>query len=260
MTELFHKNNYTSLENALRALKSFSEDNPEFGVSELADKLGIGISTTHRILTTLAEEDFVVKNPESNKYTLGLSILQLTNTVTEQLHIIRESTPILHELTEKTGESSHIGILDGGAVIYLQKVDGFYPVKLESHLGKRNPIHCTSSGQAILSFLEGDLTEWISLPLSTFTTHTITDPEALQNKLDEIRQKGYAICDQEFESNIYSIGAPVYSNRKNVAASINIAGPSQRIKPYEKAFSEHVIKAGRQLSTIIQKRRGEKNL
>ncbi|MFB4162442.1 IclR family transcriptional regulator [Alteribacillus sp. JSM 102045] len=255
MTEHKKIRGHTSLENALRALKSFSEDEPEMGVSELSKKLGLGVSTTHRLLSTLAQEDFVVKNPATNKYTIGLSVLQLTNTVTEQIRIIKESQPVLQRLTEETGESSHIGIIDGEHVIYLQKVDGIHPVKLDSHLGKRNPIHCTSSGQAILAFQpEEMITDRLFRPLKEYTEYTLTEPEELKRKLINIRSNGFVTSNQEFRKNIYSIGAPIYKTSNNVIASINIAGPVQRIKPNKKNFIDKVLEASRQLSSIIQQR------
>ncbi|MFZ4451186.1 IclR family transcriptional regulator [Salibacterium aidingense] len=252
---------HSSLENALHVLKSFSEAEPELGVSDLAKELNLGVSTTHRLLTTLADEDFVVKNKQTNKYTLGLSVLQLTNTVTEQLHIIRESTPVLKKLTEETRESSHIGIIDKEEVIYLQKVDSQHPVRLDSHLGKRNPLHCTTSGLAILAFQSKDfIQEKLSGPLDTYTPYTIIDRKSLDNKLTNIQESGYAVCNQEFETNIFSIGAPVFKNRKTVIASINIAGPVQRIKPYEKTMANKVSEASIQLSHLIQRRHKRRNV
>ncbi|SDH17456.1 transcriptional regulator, IclR family [Alteribacillus persepolensis] len=249
------KRKHTSLENALRALKSFSEEEPELGVSELAEKLGLALSTTHRLLATLAEEDFVVKNPATNKYTIGLSVLQLTNTVTEQIKIIKESYPILKQLTEDTGESSHVGILDGSQVIYLQKVDGIYPVKLDSYLGKRNPIHCTSSGQIILAFQPDHIVEEIlQPPLPTYTPFTLTNKHDIYEKLKKARQMGVVTSDQEFRHNIYSIGAPIYKDSRHVVASINIAGPVKRILPHKKYCIEKVLRASKELSTIIQRR------
>ncbi|RSL33577.1 IclR family transcriptional regulator [Salibacterium salarium] len=250
-----NKRSHTSLENALRALKSFSEDEPEIGVSELAEKLNLAASTTHRLLTSLAAEGFVVKNQNTGKYTLGLSVLQLTNTVTEQLHIIQESSPILEKLTEETGESSHIGIIDKDDVVYLQKADSIYPARHDSYLGKRIPIHCTSPGQAILAFKpEEYIDEKLSLSLKAYTKYTITQRKELENKLMNIRQTGFVNSSQEYQYNIYSIGAPVFKNDKDVVASVNIAGPVQRIKPYRKAFTEKIVEAGRQLSDIIQER------
>ncbi|WP_181351264.1 IclR family transcriptional regulator [Thalassobacillus sp. CUG 92003] len=253
------KRRYTTLENALRLLKSFSEDEPELGVNEIAAKLRIGTSTAHRILSSLAEEGFVVKDPASNKYTLGLAVLQLTNTVTEQIKIIKDSSFLLKELTQETGESSHIGIIDGDAVIYLQKVNGIHPVKLDSHLGKRNPIHCTSSGLAYLAFKSPAFIEKrLTGPLKAYTSYTITNNDQLKKRLSQIRKQGYVRTDREFRDDIYAIGAPIYKSPQEVIASINIAGPAKRVKPRKNFYTEKVIEASRQISAIITERHKRK--
>ncbi|WP_100398695.1 IclR family transcriptional regulator [Bacillus sp. FJAT-44742] len=248
-------NRYTSLENAVRILKSFSDRQPEYGVSELSEKLQLGVSTTHRLLTSLAEEGFVVKNKETNKYTLGLSILQLTNTVTEQMHIIRESFPILQQLTNKTGESSQINIIDSTEVFCLQKVESPHDHSLEFHLGKRAPVHCTSAGQTILAYQsEQEIQQFLSPPLESFTRFTLTEPNQIKAKLAQIKKDGYAVSNQEYEDNVFTVSAPVYNKNNTVVASITIVGPAQRMKPRKKLLIENTITAVQTLSSIIKKR------
>lgn len=142
----------TSLENALLILKSFSIDQPEMGVTEIAHTLGIAKSTAHRLLSSLTQEGFVVKDRQTNLYSLGSSILSLTNIVNSQIPILNEATPILNKLAEFTGENAHLSILEGLSIIYLQTIQGRFPVHDFIHIGKRHPAFCTSSGQAILAY------------------------------------------------------------------------------------------------------------
>ncbi|WP_018924370.1 IclR family transcriptional regulator [Salsuginibacillus kocurii] len=246
---------YTSLENAIRILKSFSDRNLEFGVSELAEQLNLGISTTHRLLISLAEEGFVVKNKETNKYTLGLSILQLTNTVTEQIHIIREASPILQKLTDDTGESTHLGIIDFDEVIYLQKIETPHPTSPDSYLGKRAPIYCTGAGQTILAFQSNRQVERVlSQPLTPYTDYTITDTNQLKSKFAQIKKDGFTANSQEFQKDMFSVTSPVYNKDNYVIAAISIIGPLRRMKPQKNFLIEKTLKAGNTLSSIVKRR------
>ncbi|WP_159462207.1 IclR family transcriptional regulator [Halobacillus sp. Marseille-P3879] len=249
-----HRSN-TSLENALDVLKSFSGNNPELGVSELSKKLDIGVSTAHRLLSSLAEENFIVKNRETQKYSLGLSILELTNTVTDQLHIIRESIPILQRLRDDTGESAHLSIIDDSHVIYLQKVESPYNTQLDTFLGKRNPVHCTGAGQTILAYQsEGEMNRVLGTKMKAYTDYTITDVNKLKAKFAQIRKAGYAINNQEYQTDYFSISSPVSNKENLVIASISIVGPVQRMKPSKDTLINKVITAGLDLSQIIKRR------
>ncbi|WP_181348090.1 IclR family transcriptional regulator [Thalassobacillus sp. CUG 92003] len=245
----------TSLENALYALKCFSSSNPELGVSELSEELGVGVSTAHRLLVSLAEENFIVKNRETQKYALGLSILELTHTVTEQIHIIRESTPILKHLRDETGESAHLSIIDDTQLIYLQKEESPYSTQLDTFLGKHNPVYCTGAGQTILAYQsKGEINKVLSGEMTAFTENTLTRPEKLKEKLAHIRQAGYTISDQEYQTGIFSISSPVYNKENAVIAAISIVGPVQRMKPSEDSLIGKVMMAGRDLSDIVKRR------
>ncbi|SFK04500.1 transcriptional regulator, IclR family [Halobacillus dabanensis] len=249
-----HRTN-TSLENALYALKSFSGNNPELGVSELSKKLDIGVSTAHRLLASLADENFIVKNRETQKYSLGLSILELTNTVTEQIHIIRESIPILQRLRDETGESAHLSIIEDTNVIYLQRLESPYNTPLETFLGKRNPVYCTGAGQTILAYQsESEMDRVLACDMKAHTSYTITDTDRLKAKFAQIRKSGFTISDQEYEKDFFSISSPVYNKENSVIASMSIVGPVQRMKPAKDSLIDKVITAGRDLSKVIKQR------
>ncbi len=112
----------SSLSNALRILKSFSVDQPELTLSEVAELVDISKSTACRLIQTLESEGFMHQNIHFNTYSLGASVLALSNTAIDQLAILKGTTYFLKQLTIQTGESSHIAILENTDVIYLKKV------------------------------------------------------------------------------------------------------------------------------------------
>ncbi|MFS0776969.1 IclR family transcriptional regulator [Neobacillus sp. 3P2-tot-E-2] len=247
-----------SLTNALTIMKSFSMDNPEQGVTEIAENLNIGKSTVHRLLLSLGSEGFVYKDPNSNRYSLGTSFLALTNIVNSQLPIVNESNPILNVLTERTGETSHLGIIEGKHIIYLQKIDSENPIKLSTHIGMRQPIHATSIGQIILGFQnEKTIHKLLPEKLERFTDKTITTRDQLKLKLSTIRQQQFVICDEEYVKGVISIAAPVFDEKGQVIAAVSIVGPVNRmlIKIKQKAFIEEVKSAADKLSEMVKIRR-----
>ncbi|MEK5272142.1 IclR family transcriptional regulator [Aeribacillus sp. FSL K6-8394] len=253
-----NKKRISSVENALKILKSFSMDEPELGVSEIAEKLNIGKSTAHRLLTSLASEGFVYKDINTNHYSLGASILTLTSIVSSQLKILNEATPVLNVLTEETGENSHISILEGTEIIYLQKIECTYPSKKEyTHIGRRNPVYCTSPGQAILAFEDEEVIEKIcSQPFKKYGPNTITSPEQLKEKLLKIKKEGYAVCNQEFQKGIIGIGAPIFNEHNKVVAAVNITGSTKRINSINiKQLIKKVVNAGERISELIKQRK-----
>lgn len=221
----------SSLHNALRLLKMFSIEEPEWGVSELAQELGVVKSTAHRLLSTLASEGFVTKDNQTQKYRLGGSLLALGNAFTARLRMRREKVyPWLKELVQQTGETAHIGVLQGNHVVYLYKLDSQFPVRLLSYVGKRNPVHCTSSGQAILAFQPAFvIREVLDMGLPAYGPNSLTSPKAMMEKLARIRELGYAVSEEELHAGVTSVGAPIRNRHGHVVASVNIAGPISRI-------------------------------
>ncbi|HZH58823.1 MAG TPA: IclR family transcriptional regulator [Metabacillus sp.] len=248
----------SSLANALSILKGFTMDHPEQGVTDISKNLGLSKSTVHRLLASMASEGFVYKNPRSNRYSLGTSVLTLTNLVSSQLPILNESVPVLNMLTERTGESSHLGILEGHHMIYLQKVECDNPTSLFTHIGKRNPIHATSIGQVILAFQEQEVREQL-LPekLERYTENTITSHRSLYERLDSIQAEKYAVCDRELQEDVIAIAAPIFNEKGNVLAAVNIVGAANRMKSKLKSrrLVEELVRSGEKMTEMVRLRK-----
>src|SRR3954447_18721175 len=240
----------SSVKNALRILKSFTMDEPEKKISDLSTSLGLNKSTVSRTMTTLGSEGFVFKDPETKKYRLGLSILSLSGIVNNNMDIYRESQPVLNKLVENIGETAHISVLDNLDVIYLQKVDCNHPVRFLTHIGKRNPPYCTSSGKVLLAFSHDKvLSQVINKGLTKFTKHTITNPQKLRDHLKQVKENGYASSTEEILEGVTSIAAPIYDYRGKVIAALSVVGPMQRIHSQKiPGYSKKVISAAREIS------------
>lgn len=243
----------SSLTNALRILKSFSIEHPELTLSEIAELVDVSKSTACRLIQTLESEGFMHQNLHFNTYSLGSSVLALSNTAIDQLAILKETTYFLKQLTVQTGESSHIAILENTDVIYLKKEDSQHRVQLLSHIGRRNPAHCTASGQAILAFLKPTtIIKLYESGLSQTTKYTIVSLPYLQQTLATIRQQNYSISKGEFIENIVSVGAPIYNKQNQVFASISVAGPKNRMLPNLQKIVDNVLFTSNNITKYVQ--------
>lgn len=243
----------SSLTNALRILKSFSIDHPELTLSEIAELVDVSKSTACRLIQTLESEGFMNQNLHFNTYSLGASVLSLSNTVIDQFSILKDTTYFLKQLTALTGESTHIAIVENTDVIYLKKEDSQYRVQLLSHIGRRNPAHCTASGQSILAFLKPATIESIyKNGLTQSTKYSISNVSQLQKRLAMIREQKYSISKGELIENIVSVGAPIFNKQNQVFAAISVAGPKKRMIPNLQKIVDNVLYTSSNITEYVQ--------
>ncbi|WP_066255920.1 IclR family transcriptional regulator [Neobacillus drentensis] len=236
----------SSVRNAIKILRSFKMDQPQKGVRELAAELGLGKSSVQRILATLASEGLVHKNAETNKYELGLAVVELSSIVLGNIDLHTESLPVLTNLANKCGETAHLAILEESHVVYLCKVESKNSYNLPSHLGFQNYAHCTSSGKLLLAHIGSYIVDLVTRNgLDSITPHTITDPDIFRQELKTILNQGYSVSVEEFNLGVTSVSAPVRDHTGKVIAAINLVGPSSRFsKQRIHYFASELIRSG----------------
>jgi IclR family transcriptional regulator, KDG regulon repressor len=220
----------SSVANAIRLIKAFSEDEYEMGITALASRLRLAKSTVHRLATTLLEYDMLEQNRETGKYRLGLALFELGTLVRRKMDAATESREEMHSLVEATGETAQLGVLDHVSVLYIRIFESRQAVRMSSSVGSRAPAHCTSVGKVLLAHQPAEVVREIAdRGLERYTDHTITSAEALLEELASIRARGYAIDDEEFEVGLRGIAAPIRDHTGQVTAAISIAAPVQRM-------------------------------
>lgn len=221
-----------SVANAARILKEFGHGGErELGVSELGRRLGIGKSTTHRLVHTLVAERLLEQDPETGAYRLGLIMHELGASAQAGMDIHVAASPIMEQLRNLTKETVQIAVRDGREVVYVERRESPQTIRLFGRIGHRNSAHCTSNGKVLLAFLTCEeldvvLKDW-RLPRKT--PYTITDHRALRAHLQTVRSRGYAENINESEMGVASIAAPIRNALGRVTASISVAGPVQRL-------------------------------
>ena len=243
------RNRLTSVANAARILKSFTPGQSTWGVSDLARHLALSTSSTHRLLSTLADEGVLEQEPETGHYRLGLAVFDLAAAVPTQRTLHEAVLVSMTELRSRTGETVQVGVLDGREVVYVERLDSPNTLRVFTELGRRAHAHCTSSGKALLAFVPKNQREDIldGWDLPKRTDHTITDLDALRRELNLVRRRGYAENRQESEPGVVSIAAPIRDSSGEVVASLSLAGPSERMDAHRN-YADAVMAFARTVS------------
>ena len=199
-------------------------------VTDISKHFGFPKSSTHDILSTLEQEQVVLKDL-NNRYHLGLKLLTLGSMAQAELEIRKAAAPFIRELNDELDETVHLTVLDGDEVLYVECLESSKRLRTYSVIGVHAPLYCTSVGKAILAFLEPSERETLiaSMRLKKFTDNTITDKVFLMDELRMIAQRGYAVDNMEHEEGLRCIGAPIRDYTGKTFAAISVSGPTQRV-------------------------------
>jgi DNA-binding IclR family transcriptional regulator len=249
-----------AIERAVAILNAFSAESPELGVTELAERLGLHKSTVHRFLVNLEAGGLVERNGRTARYRLGLRIFELGGLVLQQMNLWDEALPFLEGLVRESGETGHLAVLDGGEAIYIEKVEARRALRIPSAMGRGYPAHATSLGKALLAGLPPEALRRLVAErgLAGHTPNTITDLDVLETELQRVRDRGYAVDNEEYDDGLRCIGAPIHDHTGQVVAAIGIGGPVTRVTPARLApLAELVMAAARGLSRRLGAGRAE---
>jgi IclR family transcriptional regulator, pca regulon regulatory protein len=220
-----------SLERGLAILSAFSPDRPALGISQLARELGLTRSTTHRYVATLASLRYLEQDSATRRYRLGPRVLDLGFSVLGSLELREIAAPHLRQLTDTTGHTSNLAIRDDTDVILIDRVRGrpgrYHHLEFSLHVGSRLPSYCSATGKALLAFLpRADLDRLLDrIELVQHGPRTLIDKKSLSAELEQVRRTGIATNDEELESALRSIAAPVRSRSGQVVAAVNVSIP-----------------------------------
>lgn len=247
------KTRLSSVANSVRLIKAFTDSEYELGISNLAKRLGLAKSTVHRLASTLIDAGMLEQNSETGRYRLGLSLFELGSLVRRKMDVSSEAKPYLKMLREKTGETVHLAILDQASVLFINNLESEHAVRMSVNVGVRAPAHCTAVGKALLAYQPAERVEQVIRDgMNACTPKTMSDPADLRQDLATVRARGYAIDDEELETGLRCVAAPIRDHSGNVVASTSVAGPAQRMtKKALMTFAPDVIAAADAISARL---------
>lgn len=218
-----------SVERAILMLDLFSEGNSELKLQEICDRMNLNKSTAHGILNTLKYHGLIAQNERNQKYRLGLDLIELGYRVQKGINLRDIAAPILKKICAATGESVHLGILDGHDVVYIDKRESDQSIRISTSIGARNPAYSSAIGRAILAFLpKEEQADHLPEVLIQSTKYTVKNKESLIKELQATKERGYSVVREEFLEGLLTIGAPLFNFDQDVVGGISFAVPSVR--------------------------------
>jgi DNA-binding IclR family transcriptional regulator len=216
----------TAVERALNILEAAAHRREGLTNSEISRKLGIPKSSASYILRTLEKRGYLRREEETGRYRLGLKILSLGGDAQANLDIADVALPFMRSLVEKIRMTVHLAVLDQGEAVYIEKVEapGFF--KVNTWVGRRMFLHSTSVGKCLLAWLPKHDIETIvkQQGMKKRTPKTIATMTKLLADLEQVKQSGYAVDDEENSLGARCVGAPVFDATGNVTAAIGASG------------------------------------
>lgn len=235
------KNQYilNSVDNTLSLLNLFF-DYEELSVNDAAKLLGLSRSTVFRFMVTLENRGFLSKTDHAT-YRLGLNMFSLGMLAYNRMELAALIHPHLQDIARKTGETSHLGIVDDGVhIMFIDRALGTAQLKMETALGYRQFAHHTASGKAILGFQSDQvIREYIKrVSFEKLTPASLSNASELLLLLDKVKKDGYACDNEESELGLTCFAVPIVDATGRAVASVSISGPTTRM---EKNKKSHIV-------------------
>ena len=225
-----HKAN--AVQKALDILLAFTPDNKEMGPTKLSKKLSLHKATTSRIMFDLASKGFLQQNPQTKRFSLGRSALNIGKAIATSLNsnLVPIAKPHIDDLRSAIGETVVLEIFTGTETFVGYIAEGPQYVRLAGTLGDRLPVHAAAGAKAVLAFLSPEsFAKIVGDDLPPLTPNTVTNPHLFRDELEHIHRRGFSFDNEEIDIGIRAMAAPVFNHHNEPVAAIVVAGPSHRI-------------------------------
>jgi DNA-binding IclR family transcriptional regulator len=215
---------------ALGVLDAFDSGHPRLTLTEVADRSGTPLTTTHRMLAELVAWGALSRRPDG-RYEVGRKLWDLGLLAPVQLELRQVAAPFLLDVHTATKDTVHLAVRDGLRALYVERVSGRESVPVVSQVGSRLPLHATGVGKVLLAAAPDDVVEQMLRSLTRETRHSVVEPRRLVRELAEVRRRGSARTSEEMSLGAASVAVPVTVDRPGgpvVVAALGIVVPAHR--------------------------------
>lgn len=221
----------------LNVFECFKDDSVELGIKEISNIVNLSESTVYRIVVTLEYKGVLIQNPKSKKYRLGIGLLNTVDRVQNLTNWNKEAKYYMLELKNKFNETVNLAIRDEDKAVYIETIESSHVLRPIFRNWSKYPCHCSGLGKCLLlDFTENELKSLLQFPLKKYTDKTIVDIKSLMKNLEEARQQGYVLDDEEFQKGIICVSAPIRAFGNKILAAISLTMPTARFN--NKTFDE----------------------
>lgn len=221
----------TAIQKALRLMQAIAASGEPQPLAELADQIGMPKPTVHRLLSQLEDVGMIGRELTGKGYTVGPTWLQLAIGALTA----RARQPVIHgimrKLVDQVQESCNLSVLLDHEVLYIERVECDWPLRMQLQAGSRVPVHCTASGKLFLAQMAPRTRQKLlsGLHLKKFTNNTITDPKLLEKEFKKILATDISINKEEYHLGLIGVSVPVRRYDNTVVATLSIHAPSFRM-------------------------------
>ena len=215
---------------ALGVLDAFDADHPRLTLSEVAERSGTPLTTTHRLLAELTAWGALVRRTDG-RYEVGRKLWDLGLLAPVQLELRQVASPFLLDVHTATRDTVHLAVRDDTKALYVERISGRESVPVVSQVGSRLPLHATGVGKVLLASAPDDVVEEVLRQPTRETRHTVVDPRLLSRELTEVRRRGFARTAEEMTLGAASVAVPVTVELPAgpvVVAALGIVVPAHR--------------------------------
>jgi IclR family acetate operon transcriptional repressor len=240
-----------SVERALALVDALAGSAGSLQLTELAQRTRLNVSTGHHLLATLVKWGYVARTP-GRRYALGARGLHLAQAFLKQVDLPRRAQPYVDQINDDTGETVHLAVLQGDAVVTLLKRESRHAVRVDTGaVGSVEAAHATALGKAMLAWLpEHEIRRiLVTRGMVAFTPNTITDADTFLEELRLVRRNGHAVDHEEYQPGVACVGAAIRNHLGAVVGAISVSAPTQRVSEAHLArMRDSVMAAARALS------------
>lgn len=214
----------TALARGLSVIEAFNRDNSKLTLSEVATRTGLSPATARRCLWTLEKLGYV--GAEGREFMLRPKVLSLGAAFLDAGRFDELIQPILRDIVAEAGDSASLGVMEGDEVLYIANFSGKRYVRLTAGAGSRFPAYAVSIGRVLLAALsEQDLAAYLDrVPLKKLTPFTVTEKPKLRSLIEDVRQSGYVVVQDELEASLAAVALPIRLRSGRVVAGLNCSG------------------------------------
>ncbi len=231
MSETEHTATNTAIQKAIAILETIANDTRALSLPDIAEQLSLPRQTVFRVVKQLEDIGLVIRDPSRERYYIGQRLNHLALASISNSHQNKTSHAILQQLVDEVGETCNVGMLDGHEVIYIDRVECDWPLRVQLKAGSRVPVYCTAIGKLLLANLGAEARQHVLSvsKLKRFTDSTITSPEELEANLEEIRLLGYSINNQEDSVGLIAMAVPIRNVHDQIVAGLAVHAPEARL-------------------------------
>jgi DNA-binding IclR family transcriptional regulator len=216
-----------SLRTALRLFMEFADQQPQFGVSELAERTGMSKSHVSRALSAFVDAGLLVQDPKTRTFSVGLRAFMIGARFVNYHPLSSAAMPIMRELAQRTGHSTRLSVMEGDEAIYILGVEGPHFVDTGWRAGTTLPLHSTTGGRVLLAFIDSKRAEALiaRMRLDRLTENTVTSRATLKRLVGRIHERGFDVQRGETTRGLGTVGVPVFGPDQQVLGVLSIAFP-----------------------------------